>query len=58
MVDEIDEIIPKTRKHTYKCPCEGCGGKVTVDIEWGADPDLDVALKPIVCPKCGTRLDK
>jgi len=56
MVDEIDEIeIPKTRKHTYTCP--GCGAKVTVDIEWGADPGLDVSLKPIVCPKCGTRLD-
>lgn len=56
MVEEIDKVdIKPTYETSVKCP--HCGNIIKIDVEWGAGVEMELSKRPIVCDKCGVRLD-
>lgn len=53
VVGEVD--IPLTYSTSLKCPI--CGNITEVEVEWGTSAAMGLAITPLACPKCGSKLN-
>ena len=53
---EIKVQPPQINEVTITCP--NCSAETKIDVEWGSSVALELAINPLCCYKCGSRLDQ